>query len=268
VTDGQIKLVSQDESLNVPTAARVGENASIKVEDEIEAAAHEAIVNVYDQTFKTFDGFAPFISNTDIKTATIEAEQLAKVAQDLGCVQLISSHIGNALLQHRQMLYKAILADPLRYLLLSIALENVFIYTESVIHIIGAYPCWPWPTGRTTLPAHTMELITRKSQELDHKVLLTERELLLLTILTSRGVPFSSEPPSQFDTWFAIQLFRDTISSVLRSHDINRPSLRRGSLMRKIRQGGSAYMAYVDVRKMVSRVMPSAVEELDENLGI
>ncbi|KAF3049377.1 hypothetical protein E8E11_008340 [Didymella keratinophila] len=237
--DGQARLGAQDRSLNVSTASRVGEDARIKVEDVVEAAAHEAIDNVYDQIFKTFDGLAPSIANNNIKTATIGAEQLAKVAQDLGCVHLISVHIGNALFQYSQTHYKAFLADPPRYLLLPIALENDFIYTESLIHMIGAYPCWPWSTGRATFPTHTMELITRKSQELDHEVLLTERELLL-TILNSRGVPFSFEVPSQFDTWFAIQLFRDTISSVLRSNDDNKPSLRRGSLMRKIKQGGNA----------------------------
>ena len=250
------------------TASRAGEDASIKVEDEVEATAHEAIFNVYDQIFKAFKGFAPSISDTDVNTATIEAEQLAKVAQDLDCNQLISSHIGNALLQHRQMLYKAIFANPPRYLLLSIALENGAIYTESLTHIIGAYPCWPWPTPRTTLPAHTLSLITRKSSSLDHEVALTERELLLLTILTLCGAPFSCDISSQFDTWFAIQLFRDTIAGVLRSHDERQPSLRRGVLFRKIRQGDSAYMAFEDVRKMVGRVIPSAVEELDENLGI
>jgi hypothetical protein len=66
---------------------------------EVENAAHEEIARVYDQIFKAFDGSPPSISGTDIKSAAIEAEQLAKVAQDLGCVHLISPHIGNALLQ-------------------------------------------------------------------------------------------------------------------------------------------------------------------------
>lgn len=130
-----------DLSLNVLTASRVCEDASIKVGDEIETAAHKAISNVYDQILKAFDGFPPSIPDTDIRTVTIEVEQLVKVAQDLGFVYLISSHIGNALLQHRQALYKAIFADPPQYPLLSIALENHSIYAESLVHMIGAYPC-------------------------------------------------------------------------------------------------------------------------------
>jgi hypothetical protein len=267
-TDGRVKLVSQDRSLSASTASSAREDASLKVENEVETAAYKASVNVYDQLFKAFDGFPPAVSNADIRSTTTEAEQLAKMAQDLEYLDLISSHIGNTLLQHRQALYKAILADPPRYLLLSLALENDFIYTESLIHMIGAYPCWPWPTPRSSLPTSTTALVTQKSRKLDHEVLLTERELLLLTILTSCGTPFSSEISSPFDTWFVAQLFRDTITSVLRSHDPSKPSLRRGSLFRKLKRGGSAYMAFEDVWKMVRRVMPSAVEELDENLGI
>jgi hypothetical protein len=271
--EGQVRLIPQGPTLDVPSTLRAAEDEQpgtlgIKVEDGVESAAHEAIVNIYDQIFKAFDGFPPHISDTDIETATAEAKQLSKVAQDLGCVHLTSSHIGNALLQHRQSLYKAILADPPKYLLLAIALENDFIYVESLIHVIGANPCWPWPTKRASLPDLIIQLITRKSAELDKEVAEVERELLLLTILTTRGVPFSSEISSQFDTWFVIQLFRDTIASVLREHDKSKPSLRRGSLFRKIKQGGSAYMAYEDVRRMLRSVMPSAVEELDENLNI
>ncbi|KAJ4379195.1 hypothetical protein N0V86_005239 [Didymella sp. IMI 355093] len=251
--EAQVRLIPQGPTLDVPTTFRASEGEQpgtlgIKVEDGVEGAAHEAIVNIYDQISKAFDGFPPHVSNTDIMTATAEAKQLSKVAQGLGCVHLTSSHIGNALLQHRQSLYKAILADPPQYLLLAITLENDSIYTESLIHVIG--------------------LITRKSAELDKEVLEVERKLLLLTILTTRGVPFSSEIPSQFDTWFVIQLFRDTIASVLREHDKFKPSLRRGYLFRKIKQEGSAYMVYEDVRRMLRSVMPSAVEELDENLNI
>lgn len=271
--DGQVRLISQDTNADEPTVPGIAEDESrtrsgVKLEDPIEYAAHEAIVEIYDQIFKAFYSFPPDVSATDIKTATIEAEQLTKIAQDLGCTHLISSHIGNTLLQHRQTLYKAILADPPQYLLLALALQNDFIYTESLIHIIGAYPCWPWPTKASTLPDSILNLITRKSSELDNEVQLIERELLLLTIVTPRGAPFSPEIASQFDTWFVIQLFRNTIASVLREHDKSRPSLKRGSLFRKIRAGGSKYMVYEKVRKMVGRVMPNAVEELDENLGI
>lgn len=149
------------------------------------------------------------------------------------------------------------------------ALENDFIYSEALIHIIGAYPCWPWLTKASALPDDIRGLIARKSKGLDNEVLEVERELLLLTIvIDARRVPFSPEIASQFDTWFVIQLFRDTLAGVLREHDKSKPSLKRSSLFRKIRAGGSRYMVYEEVRRMVQRVMPSAVEELDENLSI
>ncbi|KZM19510.1 hypothetical protein ST47_g9423 [Ascochyta rabiei] len=223
---------------------------------------------VYEQVFGSFYNIAPRIEATNVKTATSQAKALVKIAQDLGCIHLISSHVGNALLQHRQSLYKAILDDPPRYLLLASALENEFIYAESLIHLIGAHPCWPWPTKQSALPDTIRQLIVKKSRELDMQVLETERELLLLTITTKRGIPYSAESHSQFDTWFVVQMFRDTLTNVFRQHDASKPSLKRGNLFRKIRADGSTYMAYEDVRRMVQAVMPSAVETLGEDLRI
>ncbi|KAF2630352.1 hypothetical protein BU25DRAFT_256535 [Macroventuria anomochaeta] len=153
----------------------------LKVEDNVEDATHDAIIEVYNKIFGAFYSILPHITANDIKTATFQTEQLVKVARDLGCVHLVSSHVGNALLQYRQSLYKAILADPPRYLL-ALVLENDFICTESLIHIVGAYPYWPWPTERSALPEEMKRLIARKSQELDTEALEAERELFLLTI--------------------------------------------------------------------------------------
>ncbi|KAF9695045.1 hypothetical protein EKO04_007028 [Ascochyta lentis] len=249
------------------------ENFSTNIESpefttKVEQDDVAAIVVVYNQILGAFYNIAPRIIATDIKTATSQAEELIKVAQYLGCAHLVSSHIGNALLQYRQSLYEAILDDPARYLLVALSLENEFIYTESLIHLIGAHPCWPWPTKRSALADKMHQLIAKRSRELDLQVLEAERELLLLTITTMRGVPYSAESYSQFDTWFVVQLFRDTLTNAFRQHDASSPSLKRGSLFRKIRVGGSTYMAYEDVRRMVQAVMPSAVETLGEDLRI
>ncbi|KAJ4353146.1 hypothetical protein N0V95_003618 [Ascochyta clinopodiicola] len=240
---------------------------SQRVETKVVQDDMAAIV-AYGQVFAAFYNIAPRVEATNVKTATSQSEELVKVAQDLECVHLVSSHIGNALLQHRQSLYKAILDNPPRYLLLASALENEFIYVESLIHLIGAHPCWPWPTTKSALPNPIHQLIAKKSSKLVKQVLETERELLLLTITTKRGVPYSAESNSQFDTWFVVQLFRDTLTNVFRQHDKSKPSVKRGSLFRKIRAGGSTYMVYEDVRRMVQAVMPCAMETLGEDLRI
>ncbi|KAF1362063.1 hypothetical protein EJ07DRAFT_175262 [Lizonia empirigonia] len=240
---------------------------NVKSEGTEEDAPPEAAADIYNMIFGAFYNVIPQIAANNIKVAMSKVEELVGVARHLGCTHLVTSHIGNALVQHRQSLYRDILADAPRYLLLSLALENVFFYTEALIHLVGAYPSWPWPSERTALPEDTLQLIANKSRELDTKVLEVERELLL-TITTSRGTPYSAGTYSQFDTWFVVQLFRDTLTNVFRQHDASRPSLKRGSLFRKIKAGGSTYMAYEDVRRIVLRVMPSAVETLDEDLKI
>ncbi|KAJ8110556.1 hypothetical protein OPT61_g6638 [Boeremia exigua] len=269
--DGHIRLTSETAKDDRSEVSKTSEGSflsevSIKVEDD---GKDEAIINIFDQILGAFYSIPPQITSTNVKRATMEAEQLVKVANDLGCTHLISSHVGNALLQHRQILYKAILADPARYLLLAIALKNDFIYTESLIHIIGAYPWWPWPTSHKLLSEDTRLLIAKKSQELETEVLEAERALLLLTITRGpRKEPFRCDASSEFDTWFVVQLFRDTLTNVLRQHDVSKPSLKRGSLFRKIKTGGSQYMVYEEVRQMMQRVMPSAVNTLDEDLRI
>lgn len=228
----------------------------------------EAILQAYNQVFGAFYNIAPQISSTDIKTATSQAEQILVVAQGLGCTPIISAHIGNALLQYRQTLFKAILADAPRYLLLALALENDFIYTESLIHLVGAYPCSPWPTPHSALPEATRNLIARKATELDRTVLEIERELLLLTIVHGpKDKPFNYYVSSEFDTWFVVQIFREQITTALREFDKTTPSLKRGNFFRKIRAGGSQYMAYEEVRDMLVRVMPSALDLLREDLA-
>ena len=229
----------------------------------------DSIFRAYTQIFGAFYNIAPELSSTDIRAATFQAEHTVSVAQRLGCISLISPYISNALLQHRQALYKAILMDAPRYLILSLSLENTFIYTEALIHLIGAYPCSPWPTPHTALPSATRALIALKAEQLDKEVLEVERALLLLTIVHGpRNQPYRYEVSSEFDTWFVIQIFRDTLSSILRSNDASKAlTLKRGGFFRKISRGGSAYMAFEDVRQVLLRVMPSAVETLREDLN-
>jgi hypothetical protein len=229
----------------------------------------DSILRAYTQIFDAFYNIAPELSSTDIRAAISQAEHTVSVAQKLGCTTLISHYISNALLQHRQALYKAILIDAPRYLILSLSLKNTFIYTEALIHLIGAYPCSPWPTPHTALPEATRALIARRAEKLDMQVLKVERALLLLTIVHgTRNQSYRYDVSSEFDTWFVIQLFRDTLTTVLRSNDESKVEpLKRGGFFRKISRGGSAYMAFEDVRRVLLRVMPSAVDTLREDLN-
>jgi hypothetical protein len=268
--DDHISLTLQISRVNELRSPPYDERDSLTINFK-DQEERDSILRAYTQIFDAFYNIAPQLSSTDIKAATTQAEHTVSVAQKLGCITLISHYISNALLQHRQALYKAILMDAPRYLLLSLSLENTFIYTEAMIHLIGAYPCSPWPTPHTALPEATRALIALKAEKLDKQVLEVERELLLLTIVHVNGArkqPYRYDVSSEFDTWFVVQLFRDTLTGVLRSNDESRaPPLKRGGFFRKISRGGSAYMAFEDVRGMLLRVMPSAVDTLREDLN-
>jgi hypothetical protein len=173
--DDHISLTLQISRVNELRSPPYDERDSLTINFK-DQEERDSILRAYTQIFDAFYNIAPQLSSTDIKAATTQAEHTVSVAQKLGCITLISHYISNALLQHRQALYKAILMDAPRYLLLSLSLENTFIYTEAMIHLIGAYPCSPWPTPHTALPEATRALIALKAEKLDKQVLEVERE--------------------------------------------------------------------------------------------
>lgn len=95
-----------------------------------------------------------------------------------------------------------------------------------------------------------------------------ERDLLLLTIEIG-DKPAQPEDHSHFDSWFIVAHFRHILAHEFSSMDNNkRGPMKRGAFFRKIRQGGSAYMEYAEMRRAMERIMPSAVENLDEDLAL
>ncbi|KAJ4367115.1 hypothetical protein N0V83_007645 [Neocucurbitaria cava] len=229
---------------------------------------------IYNQVFGAFYNIPPSIPINSISAACTHSEQLVELAHNLGCLHLITSHISTALLSYRQILFTAIKDDPARWLLLSLKLQNDNIYTESLIHLAGAHPCWPWPTPtkRTHLPDSTRRLIAKKSSELDQACLEAERSLLLLTIRigrTSNSSPVQPEDPSHFPTWFVVQSYRDILARELHALESSKSAaLKRGTMFRKIWRGGSAYMDYEEMRRLMEQIMPSAVENLSEDLAL
>jgi hypothetical protein len=104
---------------------------------------------------------------------------------------------------------------------------------------------------------------------LDILCLEAERDLLLLIIRMHNGEPVSPEHNSQFDTWFVVSNFRNILAANLYALDRDRKkNLSRGTLFRKIYAGGSAYMEEGEMRRLMERILPSAVGCLSENLGM
>ncbi|KAI8940800.1 hypothetical protein NX059_002063 [Plenodomus lindquistii] len=231
--------------------------------------SHAVNVEIYNQIFGAFYSIPPLFPSSKVEEALIQAEQIARYATKLDCLHLIQSHVGNTLLQYRQALFIAIKSDPARWLVLAQALQNDSIYTESLIHLIGAHPSWPWPTEQSTLPEPIRHLITQKSAALNTLCQEAERSLLLLTIEDPISGPVVPEKDSQFDTWFVVATFRDILARQFKKlQDSSSASLKRGKVFRQIYKGGSAYMVYEEMERMMKRIMPSAVGNLSEDLAL
>ena len=231
--------------------------------------AHAATVDMYDQILGSFYSIPLRIPSGTINATLSTCESLVKLSHSLSSTALISAHISTALYQHRQSLYTAISADPARFLLLAMLLSNNAIFSEALIHIAGAHPCWPWPTKRTCLPDEITQLVKRKSAELDQMCQEVERDLLLLTIHIDRFGPVEPQVHSTFPTWFIVATFRDQFARTFHALEKDRrASLKRGALFRKMHKGGEEYMALGEMRRLMARVMPSAVGSLEEDLGM
>jgi hypothetical protein len=284
--DGKILLIQKEAtgewSMIRDTESDVLSDIAIKVENEdsdYRAAPwitpdRTTIIDIYNQVFSAFYNVAINIPTTNVTASINHSEQLTKIADDLGCLeklQNLTSQMNATLFQHRHSLFRAIENDPARWLLLSLSLKNESIYKEFLIHMCGAHPCWPWPTPRSSLPEGIRHLITMKSFKLDRRCAEVERELLLLTIHIGRGTNNHAVSPltnSEFDTWFIVSMFRSILGQELTSLDSNRKKpLLRGNMFRKIKKG-EGYMPYEDMRRMMEQVMPSAVQNLSEDLAM
>jgi hypothetical protein len=264
-------MLSPPASISSSPPASTSVSTTVSTTDAIHGPDHQIqadIVEAYNQIFGSFYTISLRIPSDSLLATMTTCESLVRIAHDLACIPLISAQITTALQHHRHALFTAIAFDPARYLLLAMRLENDSIYTESLIHIIGAHPSWPWPTKRSVLPPEITRLVVRKSEELDRLCTDVERELLLLTIQVHNR---SVEPleHTQFDTWFTVQVFRDTLARTFHGLDTSASkTVKRGTLFRKIRRGGAEYMPYEEVRRLMARIMPSAVENLEEDLGL
>jgi hypothetical protein len=230
---------------------------------------HAAIVDMYNQVLGSLYSIPVTIPTTTICETLNKVESLVTIAAGLQCIPLIAPSCTSALLSHHRELYTSIARDPARYLQLSLLLKSSCLYKDSLTHIIGCHPTWPWPTPRSVLPPHIIDLVVRKSEELERICVETERELLLLTIEIHRNGPVEPENHGQFDTWFVVQLFRDTLARRFHALEMSKErTLLRGEVIRQIAKGGDAYMPLEVMRGLVARVMPSALQGLEEDLGL
>ena len=95
-----------------------------------------------------------------------------------------------------------------------------------------------------------------------------ERDLLCLSIQVRNG-PVQPHDASHFDTWFIVATFRDILAhEFYRLGRGSKYSLNRGRLFRKISKGGSECISFESMRRLMEKVMPSALDSLSEDLNM
>lgn len=222
----------------------------------------------YRQVLAAFYSIPPQISTAHVETTLVQAEELIKIATELQCQHLLRDHLGNVLSQYRQKLYLAIKKDPPRWIRLAIALENRLIYTESLIHMVGAHPHWPWITSRTTLPEGIQTLIKNKSQEITQARFEIERALLLITLpYGKKHKILDPTNRAETETWMTVQAFRDQVAKRISAIDRHKQaSLHRGTFHRGIKKGTLPWMETEHMREVCKKIMPLHWKELNEEL--
>lgn len=235
-----------------------------------DTSVHAAETEIYNQLFGAFYTIPLVIPTTSVPATLDYCSSILRVSHQLSITPLIATQLSNALKSHRHSLYTAISRDPARYLLLSILLHDRAIYTESLIHIVGTYPSWPkhWTTRPKALPPALIKLVERKALELTALTAETQRDLLTLTINNYEDEPVTASASSstEFNTWFVVTLFRDTL--VREFNALGRTTLKRGDLFRAIGKGGYAYMPYEETRTLLEEVMPCVLGNLKEDLNM
>lgn len=207
----------------------------------------------HNNLFLTYHSKTPDIDTTNIQKALSQSELLLSIASYYGSLPTVRLHITNILTQYGRELYIAILRNPPRWLYLSTYLDSAPIFRESLIHIVGSYPNWPWTVPKSKLTPELLEIIRTKVDEL--QILRAEvNEALFVSTLSVAGqeVALGVENKEVLDTWCTVQLWRDWFCRALNQGKVSRPTTKSfdfdAAIYRTMAKGGDAYLPLAAVK--------------------
>lgn len=192
------------EDIDTILSAEVGEDVSA---DKSKPATN--LLQAYNNLFLAYYNLSPKLCIDDINIALSQGESLIRIAEGHNSINTIRAYVGHSLSQYRRELYTSIAKDPPRWLRISIPLQSTAIFTESIIHVVGCWPSWPWPTKRTCLSKDVRKFILYKAKKLDEKRLKVIQDLFLNTIIIKNKPVDLTEGTSNFESWMVAQIFRD-----------------------------------------------------------
>ncbi|TEY37436.1 hypothetical protein BOTCAL_0518g00050 [Botryotinia calthae] len=205
--------------------------------------------------FLCFYGCNPGISTTDMAVAMKQATVLVKLATVYNSLKIVRPHIIVSLLSHGRNLYSAIRDDPPRFLVQAYKLKCTPIFKEALIHIVGQYPSWPWPTPQSQLGLNLGQIIDKKFDDLQHMRFKVNGPLFQSCIVKDKvRVSINNLDRSTFDIWVIVQIWHDWLSQQLRHCTLVQRHKHRNvekNMYRLIAQGGDAYLKIDDVMAMI-----------------
>ena len=230
-----------------------------------------ATITAYTQLFAAFYNHSPPISTSSIQLALSHSETLLRLARNLGCIHLLQPHLSKTFTNYRQTFWEAIAADPPRWMRLSLYLEDRAIYTECLIHLVGAHPAWPWKTGRRAVPENVREIVRKKSAQMKLLVRDVQLELLLVTmsVQVEKGKTRPLNPGLRCDleSWMVVSVLREEtaqwISSMEKGQDA---SLQVGRFFRGIYKGTAKWFQNEYVKEACEKILSTKWEDLAEDL--
>jgi hypothetical protein len=167
----------------------------------------------------------------------------------------------------------SIKGDPIRWLKISIDLQSVAIFREAVIHTVGTYLSWCQDASRlSSLPLKVQSLIQCKWASLHRSLNNVNSTLLRSTIVIApEDTPVSLEHKNTFETWIVVQIWRDWLSSRLRTINGNPSAEEVGRLYLLLNCPSDTYLTVEYVRALLEYVKGDgfgAFDNLAEDLEI
>jgi hypothetical protein len=158
----------------------------------------------------------PQLLSRDIRQALILTDKVLQYATFYEVLMPIRHALNAMLSQFGKDLYAEVANNPPLWLRRAISLENLTIFRESAIHLVGGYFAWPWATPQKELPENTLRVIKAKASELHKCQQQVDVHLLCNTIQTSRAngiepITIEEEP----EGWLAVSLFREWFAEQL-----------------------------------------------------
>lgn len=203
-------------NLSRPSHAGHASQSAANLSVPSDPALSNPLIRDYDNLFRAFYNYAPFLNTVNIASAYSECKSLLGLADMYDALAVVGPRIEHHLLAFSSRLFKQIAKYPPSYLKLGYLARSKVIFSEALTHVVGQWPSAqpylnPGNSGTSyEVPLTVLDLIEDKVDELEEVKIKVEAKLFRLTLTTSRGERVN--PSNDYFGWLAMSLFRQWIA--------------------------------------------------------